>query len=149
MFNLRGQITRLISYPDSKHLHERLAADFAVSSTSHWQKPSPDRRIWQGNSREWFVRDLRFRKVVLFQPQLICTDGIGLACGIFDHLLSIEDAPRVIAATHFHEIFENDFVEPRPRLQLGHMEVKVCEEPQGVEDQVTYLYKFAQFAPTI
>jgi DNA mismatch repair protein MSH5 len=69
-------------------------------------------------------------------------DGIGLACGVLEHLLNLEDPPKVIAATHFHEIFENDFLPPRPGLQLGHMEVKVCEESQQVEDQVTYLYKY-------
>ncbi|KAJ5147421.1 DNA mismatch repair protein MutS core [Penicillium atrosanguineum] len=70
------------------------------------------------------------------------SDGIGLACGILEHLLNIENAPKVIAATHFHEIFENNFLEPRPRLQLGYMEVKVCEEFQELEDQITYLYNF-------
>ncbi|KAJ5082300.1 DNA mismatch repair protein MutS core [Penicillium argentinense] len=69
-------------------------------------------------------------------------DGIGLACGILDHLLNLEDAPKVIAATHFHEIFEHNFLAPRPRLQLGHMEVKVCDEYREAEDQVTYLYNF-------
>jgi DNA mismatch repair protein MSH5 len=75
---------------------------------------------------------------------LMHSDGIGLACGVLEHLLNIEDAPKVIAATHFYEIFENGFLEPRPRLQLGHMEVKVCEESKEVEDQVTYLYKFVK-----
>ncbi|KAJ6120499.1 DNA mismatch repair protein MutS core [Penicillium sp. IBT 18751x] len=70
------------------------------------------------------------------------SDGIGLACGILEHLLNLENAPKVIAATHFHEIFENNFLGPHPRLQLGHMEVKVCQEFQDVEDQVTYLYNF-------
>ncbi|KAJ5664349.1 hypothetical protein N7507_005080 [Penicillium longicatenatum] len=70
------------------------------------------------------------------------SDGIGLACGVFEHLLGIDDPPKVLAATHYHEIFENDFLALRPNLQLGHMEVKVCEESQEVEDQVTYLYKF-------
>ncbi|BCS25874.1 MutS family protein MSH5 [Aspergillus puulaauensis] len=69
-------------------------------------------------------------------------DGIGLACGILEHLLSLEDAPKVIAATHFHEILENEFLRIRPRLQLGHMEVRVCEEPQEADDQITYLYNF-------
>lgn len=74
--------------------------------------------------------------------KLISIDGIGLACGVFEHLLGLEDSPKVLAATHYHEIFENDFLALRPKLQLGHMEVKVCEESQQVEDQVTYLYKF-------
>ncbi|KAJ6109241.1 hypothetical protein N7486_001475 [Penicillium sp. IBT 16267x] len=72
------------------------------------------------------------------------SDGIGLACGVFEHLLGLEDSPKVLAATHYHEIFENDFLALRPKLQLGHMEVKVCEEYQEVEDQVTYLYNFRE-----
>ncbi|KKK17632.1 hypothetical protein ARAM_004026 [Aspergillus rambellii] len=71
-------------------------------------------------------------------------DGIGLACGIFEHLLSLESAPKVIAATHFHEIFENELIElARPRLQLGHMEVRVSEDAHESDDQITYLYKCA------
>lgn len=80
---------------------------------------------------------------------LIGTDGIGLASGIFEHLLSLEDSPKVIAATHFHEIFENEFLALRPRLQLGHMEVRVSEDSQELEDQVTYLYKYVTTRLTI
>ena len=70
-------------------------------------------------------------------------DGIGLAVGILGHLLSLDDAPKVIAATHFHEILENEFLRLRPRLQLGHMEVRVCEDTQlAADEQITYLYKF-------
>lgn len=96
-----------------------------------------------GRERTRVVRLSVLTRTIVFKGhKLTCLDGIGLACGILDHLLNLEDAPKVIAATHFHEIFENDLLEPRPRLQLGHMEVKVCEEFQQVEDQVTYLYKF-------
>ncbi|KAH1496678.1 hypothetical protein KXV92_004225 [Aspergillus fumigatus] len=70
------------------------------------------------------------------------SDGIGVACGILEHLLSLEDAPKVIAATHFHEIFQNGFLQPRPRLQLGHMEVRISGKARQVEDQITYLYNF-------
>ncbi|KAE8373016.1 DNA mismatch repair protein Msh5 [Aspergillus bertholletiae] len=70
------------------------------------------------------------------------SDGIGLICGILRHLLEVEKAPKVIAATHFHEILENEFLKPGPRLLLGHMEVRVCEEPYNAEDQITYLYNF-------
>ncbi|KAL5041643.1 hypothetical protein BDW71DRAFT_217621 [Aspergillus fruticulosus] len=69
-------------------------------------------------------------------------DGIGLARGIFEHLLSLEDAPRVVAATHFHEILENWFLRMSPRPQLGHMDVQVCEESREADEQITYLYKF-------
>ncbi|KAJ6076301.1 hypothetical protein N7499_008282 [Penicillium canescens] len=70
------------------------------------------------------------------------SDGIGIACGILEYLLNLETASKIITATHFHEIFENDFLALRPRLQLGHMEVQVDQEVQQVEDQVTYLYNF-------
>ena len=77
-----------------------------------------------------------------FFQNLTGKDGIGLACGTFEYLLSRKDPAKVIAATHFHEIFENNFLERRPQLQLGHMEVQVSEEPGESEDQVTYLYKY-------
>ncbi|OJK00308.1 hypothetical protein ASPACDRAFT_52053 [Aspergillus aculeatus ATCC 16872] len=69
-------------------------------------------------------------------------DGIGLACGILTHLLDLEHSPKVIAATHFHEILENGFLRPRPQLQLGHMEVQVSDSSHKTEDQITYLYNF-------
>ncbi|CAG8022959.1 unnamed protein product [Penicillium nalgiovense] len=71
------------------------------------------------------------------------SDGIGLACGILEYLLCLKSPAKVIAATHFHEIFENNFLALRPRLHLGHMEVHVCEETREVEDQITYLYNCA------
>ena len=70
------------------------------------------------------------------------TDGIGLACGVLEHLLSLENAPKVIAATHFHEILGNGFLKPRPQLQLGHMEVRMREDPTEAENQIIYLYKY-------
>ncbi|PYI19356.1 DNA mismatch repair protein Msh5 [Aspergillus violaceofuscus CBS 115571] len=69
-------------------------------------------------------------------------DGIGLACGILTHLLDLENSPKVIAATHFHEILENGFLRRRPQLQLGHMEVQVSNDAHSTEDQITYLYNF-------
>lgn len=72
----------------------------------------------------------------------LITDGAGLACGIFEYLLNLGDnRPKVVAATHFHEIFENGFLEPRPELQFGHMEVQVDERSREIGDQITYLYK--------
>lgn len=71
------------------------------------------------------------------------TDGAGLACGIFEYLLNLGDErPKVLAATHFHEIFENGFLRPRPHLGFGHMEIRVDENAHEAGDQITYLYKF-------
>ena len=69
-------------------------------------------------------------------------DGAGLACGVFEYLLGLGDnRPKVLGATHFHEIFENGFLRKRPELTFGHMEVRVDAEAAQIEDQVTYLYK--------
>jgi len=69
-------------------------------------------------------------------------DGAGLATGVFDYFLGLgKNSPRVLAATHFHEIFENGFLDNKPQLRLGHMAVNV-DKNASVLDQVVYLYKF-------
>lgn len=71
------------------------------------------------------------------------SDGAGLCCGVFEYLLSLgRNRPKVLAATHFHEIFENDFLEDRPELSFGHMEIRVDIQAELVEDQITYLYNY-------
>ena len=70
-------------------------------------------------------------------------DGAGLAAGVFEHLLQRgPECPKVLGATHFHEIFENGFLHERPALSFAHMEVKTDAEASEVEDQITYLYKY-------
>ncbi|KAK2760737.1 MutS protein msh5 [Arachnomyces sp. PD_36] len=71
------------------------------------------------------------------------SDGAGLACGLFEHLLNLgNERPRVLAATHFHELFENGFITARPELQFGYMEVQTDPRAQEIENQITYLYNF-------
>lgn len=71
------------------------------------------------------------------------TDGAGLACGLFEHFLSLgQERPKILGATHFHEIFENGFLHPQPNLSFGHMEIQVDMAAKSMEDQVTYLYKY-------
>jgi DNA mismatch repair protein MSH5 len=72
-------------------------------------------------------------------------DGAGLAAGVYEHFLQLgPECPKVLGATHFHEIFENGFLQPRPALRFAHMEVNVDAEASEVEDQITYLYKYRQ-----
>lgn len=74
-------------------------------------------------------------------PILIEADGAGLACGLFEYLLELGDfRPKVLCATHFHEIFEYGLLLPRSELQFGHMEVQI--DPKEDSDlPITYLYK--------
>ncbi|CAN9167596.1 unnamed protein product [Alternaria alternata] len=73
------------------------------------------------------------------------SDGAGLACAVMEHLLSLgSERPKVIGATHFHEIFEMGLLKPRPALAFGHMEVRIDVEASEVSDQITYLYNFRE-----
>ena len=76
-------------------------------------------------------------------------DGAGLAAGVLQYFLSLgENSPKVIAATHFHEIFEHGYIVPQPRLKFLHMEVRVDRSKSsgssiashGLNTEVTYLY---------
>jgi DNA mismatch repair protein MSH5 len=53
-------------------------------------------------------------------------------------------SPKVLAATHFHEIFEHGFLRPQPNLTLAHMEVLVDKKGKrregDIATEVTYLY---------
>lgn len=70
-------------------------------------------------------------------------DGAGLAAGVFEHLLQRgAHCPKVLGATHFHEIFETGFLQPRPSLAFAHMEVRVDEGASDVDNQITYLYNY-------
>ncbi len=84
-------------------------------------------------------------------------DGAGLVAGVLQNLLGEgrgeegRARPKVLAATHFHEIFEMGFLPPRTGLQFAHMEVRVDAKHHDDDDnqqahagqsatQVTYLY---------
>jgi DNA mismatch repair protein MSH5 len=70
------------------------------------------------------------------------TDGAGLMAALLAYITSRgADRPKLLAATHFHEIFENGFLEESPELALAHMDVRVELGAPTVEDQVTYLYQ--------
>jgi DNA mismatch repair protein MSH5 len=71
------------------------------------------------------------------------SDGAGLACGVFEYFLGLgPERPKVLGATHFHELFENGYLEERPELAFGHMEVRIDDKTDVPEDQITYLYNF-------
>ncbi|KAF2632157.1 hypothetical protein BU25DRAFT_487709 [Macroventuria anomochaeta] len=73
------------------------------------------------------------------------SDGAGLACAVMEYLLSLRnERPKVIGATHFHEIFEMGLLKPRPALAFGHLEVQVDADKSQVDDQITYLYNFRE-----
>ena len=73
---------------------------------------------------------------------LSMADGAGLACGVFKHFLRLGNGrPKILAATHFHEIFENGFLDANSHLTFGHMEVYRDPNAKEIENQISYLYK--------
>lgn len=70
------------------------------------------------------------------------SDGAGLACAVFEHLLNLPSAqrPKVAASTHYHELFESSFLLSHAHLWCGQMSVAIDSDAEEVEDQVTYLY---------
>lgn len=70
------------------------------------------------------------------------TDGAGLVTALLDHFLGLGDeAPKILAATHFHEIFEHDFLDEDPSLAFAHLDVRIDSEAEDREDQVTCLFR--------
>jgi len=40
-------------------------------------------------------------------------DGAGLSCGVLRHLLNRgSDCPKVLVATHFHDVFQEEIIDP-------------------------------------
>ncbi|OTB16046.1 hypothetical protein K445DRAFT_351925 [Daldinia sp. EC12] len=71
-------------------------------------------------------------------------DGAGLVTAVLDHFTSLgPERPKVLAATHFHEIFEGQYLVETPELALGHMEIRVDFDAPTMEDQVTHLFQLA------
>lgn len=71
-------------------------------------------------------------------------DGAGLVTAVLDHFTSLgPERPKVLAATHFHEIFESQFLVEGSALAFGHMDVRVDFDAPTTEDQVTYLFQLA------
>ena len=70
-------------------------------------------------------------------------DGPSLLAGALKSLsTSGSTRPRVLAATHFHEIFEAGFLLKETGIAYGHMEVKIDLGAEEAENQLTYLYKY-------
>ena len=81
-------------------------------------------------------------------------DGAGLAAGTFLHLLNLGDeCPKVLAATHFHEIFDFGLFDDNRRISFAHMEVhvdkRVTHKAGDHSSEVTYLYQLRAGRSTV
>jgi DNA mismatch repair protein MSH5 len=84
---------------------------------------------------------------------LLKTDGAGLFAGILKHLLARgSDCPKVIATTHFHELFTTRLLEPEKLpITFVHLEIMFATRSGEIIDggtsgtlkaeTITYLYR--------
>ena len=101
--------------------------------------------------------------------RLCIADGAGLFCGVLKHLLNRGSAcPKVLVATHFHDVFRYDVFDPESvPITFLHMQVMFTsesgeiigesndalveereEEEDGVRkvgpgEKITYLYRLS------
>jgi len=68
-------------------------------------------------------------------------DGAGLMKATIDHFVGLgPERPKLLAATHFHELLD-DFLVESAELAFFHMDVHIDLDASSMEDQVTYLYQ--------
>jgi DNA mismatch repair protein MSH5 len=92
----------------------------------------------------------------VYFPCHLIADGAGLLCGVLKSLLARgSECPKVLVATHLHEIFRQDLLDPaRVPIIFVHMQVmfttdggdliderKVVDDPVRPGESLTYLYK--------
>ncbi|KLU87540.1 DNA mismatch repair protein MutS [Magnaporthiopsis poae ATCC 64411] len=69
-------------------------------------------------------------------------DGAALAAALFEYFATRDEdkRPKVLAATHFHEIFEQGVLDETPNISYAHMAIRAVSEATKREDQITFLY---------
>ncbi|KAI0366907.1 hypothetical protein BV20DRAFT_951195 [Pilatotrama ljubarskyi] len=114
------------------------------------------------------LRNATARSLMLLDEFGKGTHGAGLFCGVLKHLLACgAGCPKVVATTHFHEVFHRDLLSPyKLPVTFLHMQVLLAsgseatgsisgdysvegdEEEARVQlsahDKITYLYKVAE-----
>ncbi|KAI1197518.1 muts domain V-domain-containing protein [Nemania serpens] len=69
-------------------------------------------------------------------------DGAGLLTATIDHFTNLgPDQPKLLVATHFHEILDDNVITANAKLAFAHMEIHIDLDAPTTQDQVTYLYQ--------
>ena len=70
------------------------------------------------------------------------TDGASLFAATIKHLLERgNQCPRTLAATHFHEVFHDDFLSQSLPFTPAHMQVLLSKKSTRLDEEITFLYK--------
>ncbi|KAF9242539.1 muts domain V-domain-containing protein [Melanogaster broomeanus] len=80
------------------------------------------------NQVSFALRNCTSRSLILldeFGKGTLSTDGAGLFCGVVKHLLDRgRDCPKVLAASHFHDVFRKDLLDPH-KLPIAFLHMQV------------------------
>ncbi|KAF8517335.1 muts domain V-domain-containing protein [Gautieria morchelliformis] len=100
-----------------------------------------------------------------FGKGTVSSDGAGLFCGLLKFALSLGTCcPKVLAATHFHDVFHNNLLPPSLPISFLHMQILLTSSSGVILDKpdtgnsendegrrliqpgesITYLYRVAQ-----
>jgi DNA mismatch repair protein MSH5 len=67
--------------------------------------------------------------------------GSALFAAYLTYFLDLgAERPKVLAGTHFHEVFENGLLRPGRDVAFAHMDVRLDPQAEDAEDQVTFLF---------
>ncbi|KIK91641.1 hypothetical protein PAXRUDRAFT_796689 [Paxillus rubicundulus Ve08.2h10] len=80
------------------------------------------------NQVSFALRNCTSRSLILFDEfgkGTVATDGAGLFCGVLKHLLNRgRNCPKVLAVSHFHEVFRRDMLDPH-KLPVAFLHMQV------------------------
>ena len=149
-------------------VHDRPQSGFSSPSELYLKVFSVARRVRQ---RHYILRSGAY---IIYLPSYLTgrcySDGAGLFHGILKHFIGRgSSCPKILAATHFHEIFRNDILVPEETpISFVHMQIMITsdkgetldsfdfpeDEDEGNQtrdarnegnvvraDQITYLYR--------
>ncbi|SPN97820.1 related to MSH5 - meiosis-specific protein [Cephalotrichum gorgonifer] len=90
------------------------------------------------------LRSVTRRSLVLvdeFGKGTRAEDGVALMAALIGNIISRgDDGPRVLAATHHHELFEPGVLDMSPNIKLAHMDVQTNAGDEHAEDEPVFLY---------
>ncbi|KAL1843139.1 hypothetical protein VTJ49DRAFT_2889 [Mycothermus thermophilus] len=68
--------------------------------------------------------------------------GSALFTSYLAYLMGLgANRPKVLAGTHFHEVFERGLITPGKEVAFAHMDVRLDPGAEDPEDRVTFLYR--------
>jgi len=126
---------------------------FALLQTQESVSKPPSAFMSDLNQMSYVLRNCTNKSLVLldeFGKGTIPSDGAALFCGLVHHLQRHSSCPKVVATTHFHDIFQENILSPTIFNYL-HLQVMLPEVPDiqlntghgAAPTEVTYLYRVA------